>query len=66
MIRDGKIDQQELKNLRFSVDDLTEQLRAAGYFDLNEVQFAIVGDHRLPFHLPQIYRPPRHRPGTWG
>ena len=42
VIRDGKIDQQELKNLRFSVDDLTEQLRAAGYFDLNEVQFAIV------------------------
>lgn len=42
VIRDGKIMQQTLWDLRFSVDDLTEQLRTAGYFDINEVQFAVV------------------------
>lgn len=34
--------QKELRNLRFSVDDLIEQLRAAGYFDPSEVLFAVV------------------------
>ena len=42
VIRDGKIIQKELRDLRFSVDDLIEQLRAAGYFDPSEVQFAVV------------------------
>ncbi len=42
IIRNGEIDQQELKNLRFSVDDLMEQLRISGIFDLDEVLFAIV------------------------
>ena len=32
VIRDGQIMQKELRDLRFSVDDLIEQLRAAGYF----------------------------------
>lgn len=34
--------QKELRDLRFSVDDLIEQLRAAGYFDPSEVLFAVV------------------------
>ena len=42
VIRDGKIDQKELKNLRFSVDDLLEQLRIGGIFDISEVSYAIV------------------------
>lgn len=42
IIRDGIIDQTELKNLRFSVDDLMAQLRFAGVFDIRDVAFAIV------------------------
>ena len=42
IIRNGIIDQKEMKNLRFSVDDLMEQLRTAGIFDINEVSYAIV------------------------
>lgn len=34
--------QKELRDLRFSVDDLIEQLAAAGYFDPSEVLFAVV------------------------
>ena len=42
IIRDGEIDQQELRNLRFSVDDLMEQLRTNNVFDIRDVAFAIV------------------------
>lgn len=42
LIRDGVIDQKELALLRWSLDDLCEQLRANGIFDLNEVNTAVV------------------------
>jgi len=42
IIRDGALNQTELKNLRWSVDDLTEQLRLNGIFDIREVSFAVV------------------------
>lgn len=42
IIRDGKIDQHQLQQLRYSLDDLTEQLRIGGIFDLDEVGYAIV------------------------
>lgn len=38
----GIIDQKQLKDLRFSVDDLLESLRSMGIFDINEVQLAVV------------------------
>lgn len=41
LIQKGKINQQELSNLRYSVDDLMEQLRINGIFDLREVEFAV-------------------------
>ena len=42
LIQDGVIDQKEMKNLRYSVDDLMEQLRGSGIFDIQDVAFAIV------------------------
>lgn len=42
VLRDGVVDQKELRNLRWSLEDLTEQLRVAGHFDLNEISLAIV------------------------
>ncbi|MFV0498070.1 MAG: DUF421 domain-containing protein [Candidatus Fimivivens sp.] len=42
VIRDGKLDQKELSDLRWSLDDLTELLRGNGIFDMDEVLFAIV------------------------
>ena len=41
LIQDGKIKQQELADLRYSVYDLMEQLRTNGIFDLREVEFAL-------------------------
>lgn len=42
LIRDGVIDQHELKNIRFSIDDLMEELRGNNIFDIRDVDFAIV------------------------
>lgn len=42
IIRDGIIDQKRLRQLRFSAEDLIEQLRQKDVFDINEVKFAIV------------------------
>ena len=42
VIRDGKLDEGELRALRWSLDDLMELLRTNGIFDIDEVLFAIV------------------------
>lgn len=42
LIRDGVIDQAEMKTLRYSVDDLMELLRGSGIFDIQDVAYAIV------------------------
>lgn len=42
IISNGVIDQDMMKRLRYSVDDLMESLRDAGIFDIDEIQYAIV------------------------
>ncbi len=42
VIRDGVIDQKQLKRLRFTVDDLLDRLRQKDVFDISDVRYAIV------------------------
>lgn len=42
IISDGKLDQVQMKKLRFTIDDLMESLRSSQVFDIAEVQLAIV------------------------
>ena len=42
VIRDGEIQQQELKRLRLNIDDIMTQLRTQNIFDIGEVSFAVV------------------------
>lgn len=42
VVRDGKIDQKQLADMRWSLEDLYEQLRANGIFDISEVECAVV------------------------
>lgn len=42
VINDGKIEQSELKRLRMSVEDLSEELRQQGVFSFKDVAYAIV------------------------
>lgn len=42
VIDNGKIDQQSMKQLRISTEDLMEQLRQKDVFDISEVAYAII------------------------
>lgn len=42
IIRNGEIDQQSMRDLRFSIEDLMSQLRINGTFDIEDVAWAIV------------------------
>ncbi|MDO4833151.1 MAG: DUF421 domain-containing protein [Clostridia bacterium] len=41
IIRDGVVDQGQLKRLRYSMEDVLEELRKKDIFDISEVQYAI-------------------------
>lgn len=60
VIRNGVLDQKQLKRLRFTVDDLMEALRKKDVFDIAEVQYAIVEtDGTLSILLKPPYRAPQ-------
>lgn len=60
VIRNGILDQKQLKRLRFTVDDLMEALRKKDVFDIAEVQYAIVEtDGTLSILLKPPYRTPQ-------
>lgn len=42
VVSNGRVDQRELKNLRYTLDDLLESMREQGIFDITQVQYAIV------------------------
>ena len=42
IISDGVIDQKELKNLRYTIDDVLEAMRDSDIFDITHVRYAIV------------------------
>lgn len=42
IISNGKIDQNKMHELRFTVDDLMQAVRSENIFDISEVQFAVV------------------------
>lgn len=58
VISHGKIDQKELKNIRYTVDDLMESARGQGIFDISQVEFAIVETTgKMNFFLKQHHQP---------
>ena len=42
IIRDGKLDLEKIKELRFTIDDILEALRQKDIFDISKVQYAVV------------------------
>ena len=42
IISDGVIDQAQMRNLRYTIDDIMESMRESSIFDISEVQCAIV------------------------
>ncbi len=57
IISDGKIDQQVMKRLRYTIDELMEAMRECMIFDLSEVQYAIVETTgKVNFYQKSCYR----------
>ena len=42
LIQDGKILEKNLKKMKFDINDMLEEIRSAGYFDLSQVEYAIL------------------------
>lgn len=62
IVMDGNIDQQVMKALRFSLDDLMSALRSGGVFDINEVQMAVVETNGSV----SVYQKTEYQPATKG
>ena len=57
IISDGKIDQQVMKHLRYSIDELMEAMRECMIFDISQVQYAIVETNgNINFYQKSRYR----------
>ena len=58
IISEGEILQQEMKRLRYTVDDLTEAMREQQIFDITQIHFAIVETTgKINFLLKKDYQP---------
>lgn len=42
LIKDGKIDMNQLKNNRFNINDLLEEIRLQGYYNIEDIEYAIL------------------------
>mgnify|MGYP002802855118 FL=1 len=58
IVRDGKVDQREMRRNRFTVDELHEELRAQGITDLNTVKYAILETSGRVSVLPRVTEQP--------
>ncbi len=62
IISNGVIDQQVMKHLRYSIDELMEAMRECMIFDISEVQYAIVETTgSINFYQKSAYRTPENR-----
>lgn len=58
IIRNGKLDQKKLREMRFTIDDVIDALRQKDIFDINEVEDAVVETNGSISVLPKAkYNP---------
>lgn len=58
VMEDGKIIEEGLNKIKFDINDLLEEARINGYFDLSEIQYAIMeANGRLSFLPKSKYQP---------
>lgn len=58
IIQDGKILEKNLKKVKFDINDMLEEIRGAGYFDLSEVEYAVMeANGKFSILLKPEYRP---------
>ena len=54
LIQDGKILESNLKKVKFDINDMLESVRIAGYFDLSQVDYAIMEANGTLSILPKV------------
>lgn len=58
LIQDGKIIEKNLRKVKFDINDLLEEIRGEGYFDLSEVEYAVMEVNGKVSVLPKAeYKP---------
>lgn len=58
IIRNGKLDQKKLSEMRFTMDDIVDALRQQGTFDISEIQDAVIETNGTISVLPKAeYKP---------
>lgn len=60
LIQDGKILESNLRKMKFDINDMLEEIRSSGYFDLSQVQYAVLEANGEVSVLPK----PEYRPIT--
>lgn len=60
IIQDGKILEKNLKKVKFDINDMLEEIRGEGYFDLSQVEYAVMEANGKFSILPK----PEYRPVT--
>ena len=60
IIQDGKILKKNLRKVKFDINDMLEEVREAGYFDLSQVKYAVMEANGSLSILPY----PEYRPLT--
>ena len=58
VVENGKIVEEELKNLRVNLNDILEQLRLAGYYNISDVEFAIMETNGQLSVIPKSQKRP--------
>ena len=53
IIEDGKIIEEGLKKVKFDINDLMEEMRGAGYFNVDEVAYAVMETNGKLSFLPK-------------
>ena len=60
IVQDGKILEKNLRKVKFDINDMLEEIRGAGYFDLSQVKYAVMEANGKFSILPY----PEYRPLT--
>ena len=60
LIQDGKILETNLRKMKFDINDMLEEIRSAGYFDLSQIEYAVLEPNGDVSILPK----PEYRPIT--
>lgn len=60
VIRNGELDQKQLKRLRYTVDDVAEALRQKNIFDMSQVEYAVAETNGML----NVLLKPEFRPAT--